>query len=198
MNKQGNGMTQKGNYEPNQLSKILWWFSTVIPETINDCTTDRHRAKIIGTGVIFTWLYATIAWIYFWSINVTNPYIYVALGIFIGYGILTIDRMLIASINRRKKNFVAILFRVLLAILLGAFIAQPIILWMFEKDINSEVSVLQDKKTSEKRGELESIYSSEKIDLLGRQDKILNEKAIKYAAVESAEKAFLEEIDGTG
>jgi hypothetical protein len=169
MSVQNNAMTQKGNYEPNQITKILWWFSTVIPETINDCTTDRHRAKIIGSGVIFTRIYATLAWVYFWSMNISSPFLYIPLGILIGYGILTIDRMLIASISKHKKNFVAILFRVLLALLLGAFIAQPIILWMFEKDIDSEVSILQDKKTNEKRMELESVYTLEKKDLTAKR-----------------------------
>lgn len=198
MSIQNNGMMQKGNYTPKLLTKILWWFSTVIPESINDCTTDRHRAKIIGSGVIFTWLYASLAWVYFWSMNIDNPLLYVPLGIFIGYGILTIDRMLIASISKNKKNFVAILFRVLLALLLGAFIAQPIILWMFEKDINSEVSILQDKKTNEKKVELENVYSLEKTDLIAKKEAILKEKAIKYEALQSAEKSFLQEIDGTG
>ena len=198
MNVQNNGMMQRGNYEPSQFTKVLWWFSTVIPETINDCTTDRHRAKIIGAGVIFTWVYATLAWIYFWSMNISNPLIFIPLGLLIGYGILTIDRMLIASISKHKKNVVAILFRVLLALLLGAFIAQPIILWMFEKDIDSEVSIIQDKKTSEKRLELENLYTTEKTELFAKRDAILIEKAAKHEALENAEKTFLEEIDGTG
>lgn len=198
MSNTNTSMNQKGNYEPNQFTKILWWFSTVIPEAINDCTTDRHRAKIIGSGVIFTWIYATLAWVYFWSMNISSPYLYIPLGLLIGYGILTIDRMLIASINKNKKNIVAILFRVSLALLLGAFIAQPIILWMFEKDIDSEVSIIQDKKVNEKRVALENLYTIEKKELIARKESILSEKILKYTAVENAEKAFLEEIDGTG
>ena len=29
----------------NQISRVLWWFSTAIPETIEDCVSDRNRAK---------------------------------------------------------------------------------------------------------------------------------------------------------
>lgn len=182
----------------NQLSRILWWFSTAIPESIEDCISDRNRAKIIGLGVIFTWIYATIAWMYFWSINVLNPILYVPLGLFIGFGILTIDRMLIASINKYKKSFIAIGFRVLLAFFLGAFIAQPLILWMFHQDIDTEISIVQDGKVLEKRQELEAVYNTEKTNLNSRRDEILAEKELKYKAIENAENEFLKEIDGTG
>ena len=33
--------------EPGKFTRILWWFSTAIPELIKDCKSDQHRAKII-------------------------------------------------------------------------------------------------------------------------------------------------------
>ena len=198
MNEMNQTTEQMAENRTNQLSKILWWFSTTIPESIEDCISDRNRAKIIGLGVIFTWIYATIAWMYFWSINVLNPILYVPLGLFIGFGILTIDRMLIASISKYKKSFIAIGFRVLLAFFLGAFIAQPLILWMFHQDIDTEISIVQDGKVLEKRQELEAVYKTEKTNLNSRRDEILAEKDSKYKAVENAENEFLKEIDGTG
>ncbi len=198
MNELNQKRTEKDQNLNNQISRILWWFSTAIPETIEDCVSDRNRAKIIGLGVIFTWIYATIAWMYFWSINVPNPILYIPLGLFIGFGILTIDRMLIASISKYKKSFIAIGFRVLLAFFLGAFIAQPLILWMFQQDINTEISIVQDAKVMEKKQELEGIYLSERESLNTRRDEILLEKTQKYQAVEKAEGEFLKEIDGTG
>lgn len=186
------------NTIPGKFTKILWWFSTAIPELIKDCTTDRYRARIIGAGVVFTWVYATVAWIYFWSLNISSPFLFVPLGILIGFGILSIDRMLIASISKNKKSKIAITFRVLLAILLGSFIAQPILLWMFEKDISQEISIVQDEKVQEKRMELQKIYQIEKEELLSRQEKLKVQKDQKYAALEEAEKEYIDEIDGTG
>lgn len=183
---------------PSKFTQILWWFSTAIPELIKDCTTDRYRARIIGAGVVFTWIYATVAWMYFWSLSISSPFLFIPLGILIGFGILSIDRMLIASISKNKKSKVAITFRVLLAILLGSFIAQPILLWMFEKDISQEISIVQEEKVQEKRTELLSIYKAEKADLIVQQNKLNDEKSIKYAALERAEKEYIDEIDGTG
>lgn len=183
---------------PSKFTEILWWFSTAIPELIRDCTSDRYRAKIIGLGVVFTWIYATVAWIYFWSINISSVWLAIPLGILIGFGILSIDRMLIASISKKKKSWIAISFRVLLALLLGAFIAQPILLWMFDKDIQQEIAIVQDIKVQEKRVELQRVYNTEKIELQNRQQVLLDQKSSKYTALEMAEKEYIKEIDGTG
>jgi len=184
--------------EPGRFTKLLWWFSTAIPALINQCKSDQNRAKIIGAGVAFTWLYATVAWIYFWSINIASIWLAIPLGILIGFGILSIDRMLIASISKKKKSWIAISFRVLLALLLGAFIAQPILLWMFDKDISQEIAIVQDVKVQEKREELQKVYSSEKAALQNRQQTLLDQKSLKYNALETAEKEYIKEIDGTG
>lgn len=191
-------MTRRSDYQANLFTKILWWFSTAIPEAINDCTSDRNRAKIIGLGVIFTWLYASLAWTYFWSISIANPVIFVALGIFIGFGILTIDRMLIASISKHRKNLIAIALRVVLALFLGAFIAQPLILWMFEQDIDTEISILQDQKALEKQNEIKALFSNELTLLESRKNELLTEKNNVGESLMSAEREYLAEIDGTG
>jgi hypothetical protein len=198
MSTQTNEFPIRPQHEPGKFTKILWWFSTAIPELIQDCKSDQNRAKIIGAGVAFTWFYATVAWIYFWSMNISSIWLAIPLGILIGFGILSIDRMLIASINKKKKSWMAISFRVVLALLLGAFIAQPILLWMFDKDISQEIAIVQDIKVQEKRQELQKVYSSEKTELQNRQQALLDQKSTKYAALEKAEQEYLKEIDGTG
>lgn len=190
--------TRRDDFTPSAATRILWWFSAIIPESLNDSVSDRNRAKIIGLGVMFTWLYATIAWTYLWTTNISSPLLYIPLGIFIGFGILTIDRMLIASMSKFRRNFIAISLRVLMALFLGAFIAQPLILWLFEQDINTEISLLHDRKISDKRAELELINSSELNDLKSREEILLNELKSKEDAVALAEQEYLKEIDGTG
>jgi len=183
---------------PNQISLILWWFSTSISEIIKECKSDANRAKIIGLGVLFTFLYATIAWIYFWSISVSSPWLYVPLGLFMGFGILTIDRMLISSIKSGKINIVPTIFRVLLALALGTFIAQPVILWMFNEDLQGEIKVLNDEKIEERNQTLLSIKASESAALTIQKASLDSALGRKYADVQSARKSYQEEIDGTG
>jgi len=198
MNDQSHEFTRRNDFIPKDSDRILWWFSAVIPESLTDSVSDRNRAKIIGLGVMFTWIYATVAWTYLWSTNVSSPLLFIPLGIFIGFGILTIDRMLIASMSKFRRNFVAIGLRVVMAMFLGAFIAQPLILWLFEQDINTEISLLHDRRVADKRSELEQINNSEITSLKAREELLSGELGKKEEAVAMAEQEFLKEIDGTG
>lgn len=181
-----------------RLSQLLWWFATAIPNVIYDCKSDANRARIIGLGVLFTFIYASIAWIYFWSISLASPWLYVPLGLFLGFGILTIDRMLIASIKAGKITLVPTLFRVMLAIALGTFIAQPVILWMFQDDLKGEIQVLNDAKIEERNQALLTIKASESASLTAEKNRLDTALQRKYADVQAARLSYQAEIDGTG
>ncbi len=183
---------------PNHISLILWWFSTSISDIIKECKSDANRAKIIGLGVLFTFLYASIAWIYFWSISISNPWLFVPLGLFMGFGILTIDRMLISSIKSGKISLVPTTFRILLAVALGTFIAQPVILWMFNDDLQGEIKVLNDLKIEERNQTLLGIKASESAALIKQKESIEENLETKYQDVQTARKSYQDEIDGTG
>lgn len=198
MNQRTEELSRSKSKNPDQGSRILWWYSTSIPEAIEHSESDRYRAKIIGLGVMFTWIYATIAWTYLWSTNIDSPFIYVPLGLFIGFGILTIDRMLIASISKHRRNLVAIALRVILALFLGAFIAQPLILWMFNQDIDTEIAIIQEDKVLEKQAKLEELYSIEKASLANQIEEVNLEKQESLDELEQSEAEYLAEIDGTG
>ena len=189
---------QSTSTKPSQISLMLWWFSTSISEIIKECKSDANRAKIIGLGVLFTFLYATIAWIYFWSISIASPWIFVPLGLFMGFGILTIDRILISSIKSGKINLIPTIFRVLLAVALGTFIAQPIILWMFNDDLQGEIKILNDVKIEERNQSLLAIKASESYSLLSQKESLESRLSSKYLDVQEARQSYTMEIDGTG
>src|SRR6187549_1710897 len=129
MNGNQAGITPGENFSPSQTDTILWWLATAEKELIQDCVVDRNRYRIVGLSVLGTWLFATLAWTYFFSTAVDNPLMCLSLGLFMGFIILTIDRTLIKGINKSHKNKVTpLLFRGLLAITIGTFMAQPAVL----------------------------------------------------------------------
>ncbi len=188
--------THEGKTRP--VDRMLYWFATAIPDIIKDSKSDANRSKIIGIGVLFTFLYACIAWVYFWSITVSSPWLYVPLGLFLGFGILTIDRMLIGSIKAGKINIVPTIFRVLLALALGTFIAQPVILWMFQDDLKGEIALLNDAKIEERNQQLLITRNSQSQSLIASKANLQDQIDEKYADVAAARKSYQEEIDGTG
>src|SRR5438552_7592985 len=119
-------LSQREIYTPSGFTRFLWWLSTAEKELIKDCTVDRNRYAITGMTVLGTWMFATLAWSYFFSTVVSNSFVAIMLGIFMGGIILCIDRALIKGINaQNKRKFWPLFIRGLLALTIGTFMAQP-------------------------------------------------------------------------
>ncbi|MES2645662.1 MAG: DUF4407 domain-containing protein [Bacteroidota bacterium] len=185
--------------EPSQMDLFLWWLATAEKELIYNCVVDRNRYRIVGLSVLATWLFAVLAWTYFFSTAVDSPLLYVPLGLFMGFIILTIDRTLIKGINKSNKNkLTPLLFRGILAITIGTFMAQPAVLYLFDKEVKLQTSLDNEGRKMQKRQELDKLYSGQK-NTIELQKKLLEKTlADKYAEVNTARTNFLAETDGSG
>ncbi len=199
MNQQTTPMYARENYGPAQTDELFWWLATAEKELIRDCVVDRNRYSIIGMCVLATWIFATLTWTYFFSTVIDNVFLYIGSGLFMGFVILTIDRALIKGINQfNRRKFTPLLFRGALALTIGTFMAQPAILYMFDKEIKIQVNLDNEKRKLTKRNELDLLYSKRKDELIKEKtsiQKILNEK---YADVSTAREKFIAETDGSG
>lgn len=192
-------LSQRENYSPSQFTEFLWWLSTAEKEILVDSVIDRNRYRIIGMTVLATWLFATFTWTYFFSTIVDSLFIAVALGIFMGFIILTIDRALIKGINKFNKNKITpLLFRGLLAATIGTFMAQPAVLYMFDKEIKLQTSLDNEKKRLQKRQELDILYKGRKDELQKQKTLLQKEANDKYDDVNKARQSFIAETDGSG
>ena len=192
-------LSQRENYVPSAFTQFLWWLSTAEKEILIDSVVDRNRYRIIGMTVLATWAFASFTWTYFFSTIVDSVFIAVALGLFMGFVILTIDRALIKGITKfNKRKFAPLLFRGLLALTIGTFMAQPAVLYMFDKEIKLQTSLDNEKKKMTKRQELDILYKNRKDELLQQKEKTRTEVEKKYADVSKARENFLAETDGSG
>ena len=190
---------QRETYAPTRFTEFLWWLSTAEKELLADAVVDRNRHKIIGMTVLATWAFASLAWTYFFWTVTTNIWLALTLGLFMGFIILTIDRALIKGINKFSKNKLwPLLFRGLLAVTIGTFMAQPALLYIFNKEIKLQTSLDNEKKKRLKNQELSALYKSRKAELLIEKDILQKDIAAKYAAVAKARENFLAETDGSG
>ena len=199
MNKSISSLSQREQYVPSGWDSFLWWLSTAEKELLRHCVVDRNRYKIIGMTVLATWAFATLAWTYFWSTITTSILYSVLLGIFMGGIILTIDRALIKGMTKfNKYKFAPLLLRSVLAITLGTFMAQPAILFMFDKEIKLQASLDNEGKKRIKQQQLDSLYSNQKQTLQNKRQQLQLELDTKYSEVSTARQLFLAEIDGSG
>jgi len=192
-------LSHRESYKVTGWTKFLWWLSTAEKELLKDCVIDRNRYSIIGMTVLGTWMFATLAWTYFFSTVVSNVFACFALGIFMGGIILTIDRALIKGINKFNKNkFTPLLFRGLLAITIGVFMAQPALLYLFDKEIHVQISLDNEQKKKDKLLQQESALASTKKDIQLQKQQWQQQLDNKYKEVSVARNNFIAETDGTG
>lgn len=192
-------VSQRESYSPSQFTEFLWWLSTAEKEILIDSVIDRNRYRIIGMTVLATWAFASFTWTYFFSTITDSMIMAVALGLFMGFIILTIDRALIKGITKfNKRKFTPLLFRGLLALTIGTFMAQPAVLYMFDKEVKLQASLDNEKKKQTKRQELDALYKDQKNELIKQQETIKKELGNKYDEVTKARQHFLAESDGSG
>jgi hypothetical protein len=192
-------LSQRESYNPTQFTEFLWWLSTAEKEILVDSVVDRNRYRIIGMTVLATWAFATFTWTYFFSTIVDSVFLAIALGLFMGFIILTIDRALIKGITKfNKQKLAPLLFRGLLALTIGTFMAQPAVLYMFDKEIKLQTSLDNEKKKIIKQQELVTLYKAPKEALVKQNAVLRSELDSKYAGVNKARENFLAETDGSG
>jgi len=187
------------NYTPNNREKMLWWLSTAETELVKNAVVDRNRHAIIGMLMLCTWCFATLAWTYFFSTVITELWKAALLGIFMGGMILSIDRALIKGIGIiTKKIWLTLVFRGFLAITIGLFMAQPALLFLFQKEVKLQASLDNEERMYVKQKAIEKRYKTERENLIKEKQAINSALQSLYQEVVSTQKAFIQETDGTG
>ena len=192
-------ISQRDSYVPNGWTRFLWWLSTAEKELLTDCVIDRNRYAIVGMTVLGTWAFATLAWTYFFSTVVTSLLFSALLGLFMGGIVLTIDRSLIKGINSsNKRKYAPLLLRGLLAVIIGLFMAQPALLYLFDKEIHVQISLDNEQRKKDKRKKQDSVYYAERSILVQKKKNLEQQLTTRYNEVSAARDAFIKETDGTG
>jgi hypothetical protein len=199
MQENPNVISRREQYVPTRWTKFLWWLSTAEPEILKDCMIDRNRYAIVGMTVLATWSFATLAWTYFFSTVVDHFVIAIFLGIFMGGIILTIDRALIKGISKQnKRRWIPLAFRGILACVIGIFMAQPALLYLFNKEIHVQISIDNEQKKKDKRQKQDSSWYAQKAPLVQKRKEMQQQLDSRYAEVATSRDGFIKETDGTG
>ncbi|MEN9571298.1 MAG: hypothetical protein RL172_2529 [Bacteroidota bacterium] len=197
--KENIAISQRENWQPTQLQEALWWLSTGEKTILINSPADRSRFSIIGLCVLCTWLFASIAWGYFFSTVTGSAITAIAGGLLMGFIILCIDRALIKGISKNnRQQFLPVLFRALLAITIGTFMAQPALLYMFRKEIKLQVAADNEQKSIQNRLVLDSMYKKQKDELLQNKANLQTQLTERYQQLMLIRNNYLAETDGSG
>lgn len=182
------------------IDQFLCWLVSADRHLLTDNKADHRKFHLIGLSILGTWIFAMCVWAYFFSTVSTNILLILVGALLMGFIVLTIDRVLVAGIRNDtgQNNAGAIAFRVILALCLGAFMAQPALLYLFKKDI--EVQLLADKEIKRQIfiGEIERSSNIQKEPLLAQLDSLNTVRSGLDSQVIRLRQSYLAEIDGTG
>lgn len=184
-----------------KINSFFWWCAGIDSETIKKCPSESGKYFGIGASVFFTGIFASLSGGYA-LYTVFDSIIYsILFGLLWGLMIFNLDRYIVSSMRKKGKfinEFGMAVPRIILAIIISIVIAKPLELKVFEKEIESEIVLMEQEDITIKETVIKNRFTAE-------NEKLKNEiHALRKAINEKAEKRdemrriAQEEADGTG
>ncbi|MEV7008575.1 DUF4407 domain-containing protein [Streptosporangium sp. NPDC051022] len=146
------------------MRRFLIWLSGARPEILRRSPGDRGMYEGIGGAVLTTAVLAGVSFAFALTMALHAPLpASIGLGLLWALAIMNLDRWLVASIHRSRawwRNLLfAILPRLALAALFGVVISTPLVLQIFDKEIQIGLTTMQRERdqafrTAQDRSEL--------------------------------------------
>lgn len=116
------------------------------PYVLDRCPTERIKFQSLGWAILITCGIATVSmWFALTSAMGFSPVLSFPVAVLWGLVIMGIDRWLVTSMPLDgKRKFLIAVPRLALAVLLGSLISTPIVLRIFESEINNQISVIKE------------------------------------------------------
>ncbi len=207
-----------------RLGSLPIWLAGGRDDVLRETPADRTRYAATGGVILTTGAVAAASATFALLMAVRLP---LAACVLVGLGwgvvIVNLDRLLITSMARRRgwwRSLVTALPRVALAVLLGAVISTPLVLQIFDPEIQSEMLVLQAQRKAAFEEHLRTDPRYTGLPALRQQletqqniangsvaESVDNDPAVKAAqadvsaklgAVDAAQRELNGELDGTG
>src|ERR1700683_4661717 len=132
------------------MTSFLILLSGAREEVLKQCPTERVKFQSLGWSILITSTMATVSmWFALSSVLGANPVLALVPALAWGLIIMGIDRWLVTSIPPSgSRRFLLALPRLVLAILLGTIISTPLVLRIFQSEINKQSSVIKEQRES--------------------------------------------------
>ena len=161
---------------------------------------EQNKYAGIGATVFFTAVMAALASSYALYTVFDNLFIAIVFGLLWGALIFNLDRYIVATIKKReskKTEFLQVIPRVILAIIIAVVISKPLELKIFEKEINRVLLEQKNELTLANQDQIAKQYQPKIAGLEAQISTLKNEIALKKAEVDTLYKTYISEAEGT-
>ncbi|GAB3678313.1 hypothetical protein GCM10027589_48630 [Actinocorallia lasiicapitis] len=155
--------------------KALVWLSGAQADVLERAPGDRAKYQGIGGAVATTATLAAVSMFFALRMAVDAPW-WGALPVAViwFFAILNLDRWLVVSIQRGQRALLVAVPRLLMALLFGFIISTPLVLQIFQPEVEAEINKIRLEQTESFQGTLTNGETGKKIkDLETREAALL-------------------------
>jgi len=185
----------------NKIKRFFWLCSGSNLSLLDSTPTEGAKYAGIGATIFFTGIFASIAATYAIFTFTDNLWLSSFFGILWGGMIFNLDRYIVSSMRKSgnwKKEWTMALPRIVLAIIISLVIARPLELKIFEKEIATELILINDEIAQARIDSINNYYN--KLILASQND--INELLAAVMAMQKQRNELRAiasaEADGTG
>ena len=175
--------------------------SGVNTSLLERCPTERSKYAGLGATIFFTGLFAFASAAYALYTVFNNYFAAIGLGLLWGLMIFNLDRYIVSSMRKEGRflrELSAAIPRIIIAIIISVVIAKPLELRIFEKEINPELEVMEQKAYAMQEQEVRNRYVTQATELRGQKEQLMREIVEKSGQRDELVRIAQEEADGTG
>ncbi|MEP6734004.1 MAG: DUF4407 domain-containing protein [Chryseolinea sp.] len=184
-----------------KLKHFFWLCSGVHIPLLKKCEVESSRYVGIGATIFFTGLFAALAASYALYTVFDNGWIATGAGIVWGLMIFNLDRYIVSSMRKQGRTLQEVktaIPRIILAVIISLVIAKPLELKIFEKEIRSELIMMEQQTYTAQENEIRSRFLTDEQSIRNDIATLKAEIIAKTLKRDELAKLAQEEADGTG
>ena len=151
-----------------KVKSFFWWCSGASQKILKQCSSEKSKYVGVGATVFFTGVFAVLSGAYALYMVFDNFILAFLFGLIWGLMIFNLDRYIVSSMRKEGKfikEFKMAFPRIILAVILSIVIARPLELKIFEKEINAEMSIMEQEFLSEQQNAVNVRFEKEQKQL---------------------------------
>ena len=184
-----------------KLKTFFWLCSGVHISLLKKCEVEATKYVGMGATIFFTGVFAAMAASYALYTVFDNVWIATAFGVVWGLMIFNLDRYIVSSMRKEgnaARELKTAIPRIILAVLISLVIAKPLEMKIFEKEIQSELVIIEQQTYTSQENEIRLRFQTDqdrsRNEIAAMKDEISN----KTTSRDELTKIAQLEADGTG
>jgi hypothetical protein len=184
-----------------KIKHFFWLCSGAHIPLLRKAETESSKYAGIGATIFFTGIFAALAGSFALYTVFDNPWIASLLGLVWGLMIFNLDRYIVSSMRKEgntARELKTALPRIILAVLISLIIAKPLEMKIFEKEIQSELVIIEQQTFAAQENEIKTRFQADQDKLKNEIVGLKSEVTEKTISRDALARIAQEEADGTG